>query len=170
MCVKDWTDAATLPHPERSTAPLVRHDDGILREASWDEAMDHMAHAIYREPRKANRIRLLSLAAPRMRMFNITRFAFFLCFFVWFGIAPLMAVVLADLLLTKAQIGNTIIASVAITIVGRLAFAPPCDRRAPVGLQRTAGERTVFPEMCGAHNFSVLSQSNVRASVGPTLA
>jgi len=34
----------------------------------------------------------------------------------WFGIAPLMAVVRDDLHLTKAQIGNTIIASVTITI------------------------------------------------------
>ena len=80
---------------------------------------------------KATRIRLFSLAAPQMRTFHITWFAFFLCFFGWFGIAPMMAVVREDLLLTKAQIGNTIIASVAITIVARLVFGWLCDRIGP---------------------------------------
>ena len=80
---------------------------------------------------KATRIRLLSLAAPHMRTFHLTWFAFFLCFFGWFGIAPLMAVVREDLLLTKAQIGNTIIASVAITIVARLVFGWLRDRIGP---------------------------------------
>ena len=80
---------------------------------------------------KATRIGLLSLAAPQMRTFHLTWFAFFLCFFGWFGIAPLMAVVRDDLLLTKAQIGNTIIASVAITIVARLVFGWLCDRIGP---------------------------------------
>ncbi len=80
---------------------------------------------------KATRIRLFSLATPQMRTFHITWFAFFLCFFGWFGIAPLMAVVREDLLLSKAQIGNTIIASVAITIVARLVFGWLCDRIGP---------------------------------------
>ena len=80
---------------------------------------------------KATRIRLFSLAAPQMRTFHLTWIAFFLCFFGWFGIAPMMAVVRDDLLLTKAQIGNTIIASVAITIVARLAFGWLCDRIGP---------------------------------------
>ncbi len=80
---------------------------------------------------KATRIRLFSLAAPQMRTFHLTWFAFFLCFFGWFGIAPLMAVVREDLLLSKEQIGNTIIASVAITIVARLVFGWLCDRIGP---------------------------------------
>ena len=42
-----------------------------------------------------------------------------------------MAVVREDLLLSKAQIGNTIIASVAITIVARLVFGWLCDRIGP---------------------------------------
>ena len=80
---------------------------------------------------KATSIKLFSLATPQMRTFHLTWFAFFLCFFGWFGIAPLMAVVREDLLLTKAQIGNTIIASVAITIVARLVIGWLCDRIGP---------------------------------------
>ena len=83
------------------------------------------------ENSKANRISLFSLRTPQMRTFHLTWFAFFLAFFGWFGIAPLMVLVREDLLLTKAQIGNTIIASVAITIVARLAIGWLCDRIGP---------------------------------------
>lgn len=66
-----------------------------------------------------------------MRAFHMTWFAFFLCFFAWFGIAPLMAVVRDELGLTKQQIGNTIIASVLITVVARLFIGWCCDRFGP---------------------------------------
>ncbi len=64
----------------------------------------------------------------------MTWFAFFLCFFAWFGIAPLMVVVRDELALTKEQVGWTIIASVAATIVSRLVIGWLCDR---VGPRRT---------------------------------
>ncbi|GHB21738.1 MFS transporter [Salinicola rhizosphaerae] len=80
---------------------------------------------------KANRIRLFSFSTPQMRAFHLSWFAFHICFFGWFGIAPLMAVVRDDLGLTKTQIGNTIIASVAITIVVRLVIGLLCDRVGP---------------------------------------
>ena len=63
---------------------------------------------------KATRVRLLDFSSAPMRAFHLSWVAFFLCFVAWFGIAPLMAVVRDDLKLTKAQIGNTVIASVAI--------------------------------------------------------
>lgn len=80
---------------------------------------------------KATRIKLFSLATTQMRAFHTTWFSFFLCFFAWFGIAPLMAVVRDELGLTKTQIGNTIIASVAITILARLVIGWLCDRVGP---------------------------------------
>jgi MFS transporter, NNP family, nitrate/nitrite transporter len=80
---------------------------------------------------KAPKISLFSLRTPHMRTFHITWFSFFLCFFGWFGIAPLMAIVREELSLTQTQIGNTIIASVAITIVARLLIGWMCDRYGP---------------------------------------
>ncbi len=80
---------------------------------------------------KATKISLFSLSTVPMRTFHMTWFAFFLCFFGWFGVAPLMAVVREDLGLTREQIGNTIIASVAITVVARLAVGWLCDRIGP---------------------------------------
>jgi NNP family nitrate/nitrite transporter-like MFS transporter len=80
---------------------------------------------------KATRVRLLDFSSAPMRAFHLSWIAFFLCFVAWFGIAPLMAVVREDLKLTKAQIGNTVIASVAITIVARLIIGWVCDRFGP---------------------------------------
>jgi NNP family nitrate/nitrite transporter-like MFS transporter len=80
---------------------------------------------------KATSINLFSLGTRQMRAFHMSWFAFFLCFFAWFGIAPLMAIVREELSLTKEQIGNTIIASVAITIVARLFIGWLCDRIGP---------------------------------------
>lgn len=80
---------------------------------------------------KATRISLFSLSTTQMRAFHTTWFSFFLCFFAWFGIAPLMAIVRDELGLTKTQIGNTIIASVAITIIARLVIGWLCDRIGP---------------------------------------
>ena len=80
---------------------------------------------------KATQIRLFDFSTVPMRTFHMTWIAFFLCFFGWFGIAPLMAVVRDDLGLTNEQIGNTIIASVAITVIARLAVGWLCDRIGP---------------------------------------
>ena len=80
---------------------------------------------------KATRIDLFNFSTPQMRAFHVSWFAFFLCFFAWFGIAPLMAVVRDELHLTKTQIGNCIIGSVAITIVARLIIGWLCDSIGP---------------------------------------
>ena len=84
-----------------------------------------------RPDRKAVRIDLFSLGSPPMRAFHLTWLAFFLAFFGWFGIAPLMPIIRDELGLSKHQIGNTIIASVAITIVARLGIGWLCDRIGP---------------------------------------
>lgn len=80
---------------------------------------------------RATRIRLLNFSTAPMRAFHLSWIAFFLSFVAWFGIAPLMAVVREDLKLTKEQIGNTVIASVAITIFARLLIGWLCDRFGP---------------------------------------
>lgn len=67
----------------------------------------------------------------QIRTFHMTWFAFFACFFAWFGIAPLMSVVRDELQLTKDQIGWAIIGSVSMTIFARLLIGWLCDRIGP---------------------------------------
>jgi len=80
---------------------------------------------------KATVIRLRDFKSAPMRAFHMAWMAFFLCFFGWFGIAPLMPVIREELHLTRAQVGNTIIASVCITVAARLLFGWLCDRIGP---------------------------------------
>ncbi len=74
-----------------------------------------------------DRIRLFSLSSVQMRTFHLTWLMFFVCFFGWFGLAPLMPIIRGDLGLTKVQVGNTIIASVSSTIIARLVIGRCCD-------------------------------------------
>ena len=80
---------------------------------------------------KAVRIRLFNFSTPQMRAFHMSWFAFFLCFFAWFGIAPLMKVVRDEMALTQSQIGWLVIGSVAITVAARLLIGWLCDRIGP---------------------------------------
>jgi NNP family nitrate/nitrite transporter-like MFS transporter len=80
---------------------------------------------------KANRINLFSFSTPAMRAFHVSWMSFFLCFFGWFGVAPLMPVIRSELHLTKAEVGNIVIASVAATVFARLFVGWLCDRYGP---------------------------------------
>jgi NNP family nitrate/nitrite transporter-like MFS transporter len=80
---------------------------------------------------KATRLAIFSLASSQMRVFHLSWLAFFVCFFAWFAVAPLMPVIKADLGLTKDQIANVNIAAVGTTIVARLFIGPLCDKYGP---------------------------------------
>jgi NNP family nitrate/nitrite transporter-like MFS transporter len=80
---------------------------------------------------KATSIRLADFKSVPMRAFHMSWFAFFICFFGWFGLAPLMPVIRSEFHLTKAQIGNLTIASVAITVIVRALMGFLCDRIGP---------------------------------------
>lgn len=80
---------------------------------------------------KASRIQLFSLATPQMRAFHLSWLAFFVCFFAWFALAPLMPVIKGEFGLSKDQIANINIAAVGITILVRLLIGPLSDRYGP---------------------------------------
>ncbi len=80
---------------------------------------------------RATRIRLLSFSTTPMRVFHLAWMAFFVCFFAWFAVAPLMPIIRNDLGLSKDQIANINIAAVAVTIFVRLIIGPLCDRFGP---------------------------------------
>src|SRR4029079_635038 len=80
---------------------------------------------------KATKINLLDIKSVPMRVFHITWITFFLCFFGWFGVAPLMPIIREELHLTKGQIGNIMIASISVTIFARLLVGWICDKIGP---------------------------------------
>ena len=83
------------------------------------------------DTKKATRIQLFNLSTPQMRAFHMSWFAFFLCFFGWFGIAPMLKIVRDDLGISTSQIVTTNMVAVASTILMRLAIGWLCDRIGP---------------------------------------
>lgn len=77
---------------------------------------------------RATRIQLLNFTTIPMRAFHLAWMAFFVCFFAWFAVAPLMPIIRNDLGLTKDQIANINIAAVMVTILVRLIVGPLCDK------------------------------------------
>jgi MFS transporter, NNP family, nitrate/nitrite transporter len=81
--------------------------------------------------RPLDKLNVLRFDGVQMRTFHLTWLTFFVCFFGWFGLAPLMPTIREDLGLTKPQIGNIIIASVSATIIARLLIGRLCDTWGP---------------------------------------
>ncbi|WP_421940418.1 MFS transporter [Pedobacter sp.] len=77
------------------------------------------------------KLNVFSFKGTQMRTFHITWLTFFVCFFGWFGLAPLMPSIRADLGLSKSEVGNTIIAAVSATIFARLIIGKLCDTFGP---------------------------------------
>jgi assimilatory nitrate reductase catalytic subunit len=46
LCVKGWTAAETLRHPERLLSPLARTENGDLEPVTWEGAIDRIVSAI----------------------------------------------------------------------------------------------------------------------------
>src|SRR5215831_17575591 len=79
------------------------------------------------ETRPLSYLNIFSLKGVQMRTFHTTWLMFFVCFFGWFGLAPLMPTIREDLHLTKSQVGNIVIISVTTTIIARLIIGKLCD-------------------------------------------
>ncbi len=77
---------------------------------------------------KATTIKLCNFSRPHMRAFHCSWFGFFLAFFIWFAIAPLLTEVRISLDIEKDDIWTSNICSVAGTIVMRFALGPLCDK------------------------------------------
>jgi NNP family nitrate/nitrite transporter-like MFS transporter len=77
------------------------------------------------------KLKIFSLQGVQMKTFHTTWLMFFVCFFGWFGLAPLMPTIRQDLQLTKPQVGNLIIVSVSSTIIARLIIGRLCDTWGP---------------------------------------
>lgn len=103
------------------------------------------------------KLNIFSLKGIQMKTFHLTWMAFFLCFFGWFGLAPLMTVIKTDLGLTKGQIGNIIIASVAATVVARIAVGKLCD---------TWGPRKTYTALLGICSIPVMTVGLVHSYEG----
>ena len=85
---------------------------------------------------KATEIKLCSFGRPHMRAFHFAWWSFFVAFFIWFAIAPLLPLIKTDLGLSSQDIWTTNICAVAFDIVMRFVLGAVCDKygaRVPMG-------------------------------------
>ena len=76
---------------------------------------------------KAKEILICTFARPHMRAFHCSWWSFFVAFFIWFAISPLLSEIADDLNLSKQDIWNSSIAGVGGTILMRFVLGPMCD-------------------------------------------
>lgn len=77
---------------------------------------------------RATEIRICSCARPHMRAFHYAWISFFIAFFNWFSIPPLMPTIKRELSLSNNEVNNSDIAVVASSIIGRILIGPLCDQ------------------------------------------
>ncbi|KAG3186623.1 hypothetical protein PC128_g12923 [Phytophthora cactorum] len=110
---------------------------------------------------KATEIRLFSFQRPHMRAFHYSWLSFFIAFFGWFSIPPIMPTIKKQLKLTEDQVSNTNIVSLASTILGRLIVGPLCDHY---------GARTIQSALLVVGAVPVASAALVTSYTGLMLA
>jgi NNP family nitrate/nitrite transporter-like MFS transporter len=66
-----------------------------------------------------------------MRAFHCSWLGFFIAFFIWFAIAPLLSEIRDDLKITKKEVWSSSIIGVGGTIFMRFLLGPLCDKWGP---------------------------------------
>lgn len=97
-------------------------DSGWKKYATYDMDVDP------EQDDKAREIRLCSFSRPHMRAFHCSWWSFFIAFFIWFAIAPLLSEIRVDLGITKKQVWTSSIAAVGSTIAVRFLLGALCDK------------------------------------------
>lgn len=95
------------------------------------EPKKYQSYALNVDPEqddKATEIKLCNFSRPHMRAFHCSWWSFFIAFFIWFSIAPLMPEIKDTLGLEKKEIWTANIVSVAGTIFMRFILGPACDK------------------------------------------
>mmetsp|Transcript_6969 Transcript_6969/g.13721 ORF Transcript_6969/g.13721 Transcript_6969/m.13721 type:complete len:482 (-) Transcript_6969:37-1482(-) len=101
-------------------------DTGAPQE--WKKYTEYFVEVDPDQDDKAKEIKLCSFARPHMRAFHCSWWGFFIAFFIWFAIAPLLSEIKVDLGLTKQEIWTSSIVGVAGTIFMRFILGPACDK------------------------------------------
>jgi NNP family nitrate/nitrite transporter-like MFS transporter len=112
----------------------VTHRSSAVGTLSFHNRKKYSHYSLHVDPDqddKATEIKLCSLARPHMRAFHCAWWSFFMAFFTWFSIAPLLSEIQTTLDLSKEQIWTSSIVGVTGTICMRFLLGPLCDKFGP---------------------------------------
>jgi NNP family nitrate/nitrite transporter-like MFS transporter len=100
----------------------------LFHQAPWKKYDSYSLETDPDQDDKAKEIKLCNFARPHMRAFHCSWWGFFIAFFIWFAIAPLLSEIKETLGLTKQQIWTSNIVAVGSTIMMRFILGPMCDK------------------------------------------
>ena len=103
----------------------------ILLQTEWKKYQTYALEVDPDQDDRAKEIKLCSFARPHMRAFHCSWWGFFIAFFIWFAIAPLLSEIRETLQLEKQQIWTSSITGVGGTIFMRFLLGPFCDKFGP---------------------------------------
>jgi len=100
----------------------------FVLQTEWKKYSEYHISTDPDQDDKASEIKLCSFARPHMRAFHCSWWGFFVAFFIWFAIAPLLSEIRDDLGLTKQDVWTANIIGVGSTIAMRFLMGPLCDK------------------------------------------
>mmetsp|Transcript_11067 Transcript_11067/g.26718 ORF Transcript_11067/g.26718 Transcript_11067/m.26718 type:complete len:492 (+) Transcript_11067:181-1656(+) len=109
----------------------LENEQQDVEEQEWKKYRRYPLDVDPDQDDKSKEIMLCDFKRPHMRAFHCSWFAFFVAFFIWFSIGPLLPEIKTSLGLTKQDIWNSNIANVAGTVIVRFILGPLCDKLGP---------------------------------------
>jgi NNP family nitrate/nitrite transporter-like MFS transporter len=107
----------------------------LYSQKDWKKHNQYHVEVDPEQDDKAKEILLCSFERPHMRAFHCAWWSFFVAFFIWFAITPLLPEIRDDLNLTKQEVWNSSMVGIGGTIFVRFILGPLCD---------VYGARTLF--------------------------
>lgn len=121
---------------------MVLEPDIIQGSGPWKKFAAYELEVDPDQDDRAREIQLCSFSRPHMRAFHCSWWSFFIAFFIWFAISPLLPEISDTLDLSKQEIWTSSIAGVGGTVLIRFILGPLCDK---------VGARVLFTiVLCGA--------------------
>ena len=115
------------------------------KDSGWKKYNSYQLDTDPEQDDKAREIRLCSFSRPHMRAFHCSWWSFFIAFFIWFAIAPLLSEIRSDLGLTKKEIWTSSIAGVGSTIAVRFLVSIALTFVVPAATRGHLVYETTFP-------------------------
>jgi NNP family nitrate/nitrite transporter-like MFS transporter len=102
-----------------------------FKQSEWKKYSEYAVETDPDQDDRSTEIKLCNFSRPHMRAFHCSWWGFFIAFFIWFAIAPLLSEIRDDLGLSKEEIWTSSIVGVGGTIFMRFLLGPLNDKYGP---------------------------------------
>nr|AAD49571.1 nitrate transporter [Cylindrotheca fusiformis] len=134
--------------------------------AEWKKYQEYSLDVDPDQDDRATEIKLCNFSRPHMRAFHFSWIGFFIAFFIWFAIAPLLSEIQDTLDLDKKEVWTSSIVGVGGTIFMRFLLGPFCDKIGPRVLFTFVLCFASIPTACTGFVNSATSLAVLRLFIG----